>query len=117
MNWYAIANEGDAEVLIGSIGFMGPPADGQVEIGYAVLPDFQNQGYATEMVAGLAHWALGQVGVDCVLAETGPDNDASLRVLANARFVASGQGREPELLRLELRRPVPAEQADDAKSS
>ena len=58
--WYALVR-GDglvAQVLVASGGFMGPPLDGTVEIGYSVLPQFQGRGYATELVGGLVRWAL-----------------------------------------------------------
>src|SRR4051812_9961256 len=57
--WYALFTGGDAglPVLVGGGGFLGPPRDGVVKMGYSVLPQFQRQGYATEMVRGLVDWA------------------------------------------------------------
>src|SRR5437879_3061039 len=41
--WYALVagDEGATPVLVGGGGFMGPPRDGVVQIGYSVLPQFQ----------------------------------------------------------------------------
>ena len=38
--WYAIVSNGE-EVLVGSVGFKGPPDNGVVELGYSVVPVFQ----------------------------------------------------------------------------
>lgn len=94
--WYALA-AGDAAaapVLVASGGFNGPPHDGTAEIGYSVLPQFQGQGYATEMVVGLVRWALRQPGVARVIAETEWANPASVRVLEKAGFAPCGQACE-----------------------
>lgn len=106
LGWYGIwdAPGGTAPpVLVGSGGFLGPPDDGRVEVGYSVLSVFQDQGFATEIVETLAGWALTQPAVVCVLAETGADNPASLRVLAKAGFLATGPGRTPGMLGFERR--------------
>ncbi len=103
--WYALARDlGEVSpVLIGSGGFLGPPRDGAVEIGYSVLPQYQRRGYATEMVGALVRWSLGQTGVTRVVAETELANPASERVLANAGFAAAGHARVPGGSRFELR--------------
>jgi RimJ/RimL family protein N-acetyltransferase len=80
-----IGNE-DPPILVAGGGFMGPPKGGVAQIGYSVLPQFQRQGYATEMVGGLVRWALAQPGVDRVAAETEWANPASARVLEKSGF-------------------------------
>ena len=102
--WYALAadNVAAAPVLVASGGFMGPPQVGTVEIGYSVLPQFQGQGYATELVTCLVRWAMGQPGVTCVVAETEWANPASVRVLIKAGFTPSGPENEPGGARFEF---------------
>ncbi|MER7839742.1 GNAT family N-acetyltransferase [Streptomyces sp. NPDC096040] len=73
-------------LVVGGMGFHGPPDDGSVEIGFDLHPDARGRGYATEALAGLAHWALHQPGVDTVLATTTPDNLPSRRVMERAGF-------------------------------
>jgi RimJ/RimL family protein N-acetyltransferase len=73
--------------VIGDAGFVGPPADGGVAIGYEIVPSARGQGYATEVIRALAEWALGQTGVGEVRAETLPDNEPSIRALLRAGFV------------------------------
>jgi RimJ/RimL family protein N-acetyltransferase len=73
--------------VIGDGGFVGPPADGAVAIGYEIVPSARGQGYATEVIRALAEWALGQPAVGEVQAETLPDNEPSIRALLRAGFV------------------------------
>ena len=91
-------------VLVGGCGFLGPPRDGVAKMGYSVLPQFQRQGYATEMVRALVNWALGQQGqgVVRIVAETEWANPASVRVLEKAGFVSVGPAAEPGGRRFEL---------------
>jgi RimJ/RimL family protein N-acetyltransferase len=74
------------EVVVGEIGFAGPPKEGAVMIGYAIVPGERRQGYATEAIAALTAWALAQPGVREVQAQALPDNDASARALLRAGF-------------------------------
>ena len=96
LNWYGLYREEVSRrpQLVGSAGFFGPPENGTVEIGYAVLPAFQGQDFATEIVAGLVTWALSQPAVKCVAAETNSENGASMRVLNKLGFIEIGTGRE-----------------------
>ena len=73
-------------LVIGDCGFVGPPADGAVTIGYEIVPVARRQGYATEVIVALAVWALGQPGVGEVRAETWPGNEGSIRALRKAGF-------------------------------
>jgi ribosomal-protein-alanine N-acetyltransferase len=99
LTWHAIRIDGDCPILCGSIGFKGPPDKrGTVEIGFSVLPDFQGQGLATEMVAGIVQWAK-QPQVKRIEAETNIDNKASIRVLEKNSFICVGAGSEPNTIR------------------
>ena len=97
--WYAawfIENTDGQRV--GELCFKGLSADGTAEIGYGILPDFQNRGYATEAVKAVTNWALSQPGVNCIIAETEAANLASQKVLLNCGFLATGeQGEEGPL--------------------
>lgn len=81
-------------VRIGDLCFKGLGADGMVEIGYGLLPEFFGQGYATEAVAAMTQWASQQSGVSRIEAETEPGNTASQRVLEKAGFVPTGKTGE-----------------------
>lgn len=89
--------EGVPGRLAGNGGFYGPPdADGQVEIGYSMLPSFREQGLATEAVLGLAGWAFGQPGVHAIRARTQASATASRRVLEKSGFAFAGEASDPE---------------------
>ena len=100
--WYAtwfIENTDGQRV--GELCFKGLSADGTAEIGYGILPDFQNRGYATEAVKAVTVWALSQPNVNTIIAETEADNLASQKVLLNCGFLATGeQGEEGPLFAL-----------------
>ncbi len=90
-------------VLIGSGGFKGAPdTDGSVEIGYAVLPQYHGQGYATEAVRALIGWAFTHPEVYCIKAETLPENRPSVRVLEKVGFHHVGPGSEAGCIAFEL---------------
>jgi len=73
------------KVLIGDIGFMGgPDEEGTVEIGYSIVPEYRNQGYATEAVNSLIHWAFQKQEIKVITAKTLKDNTASIKVLMKA---------------------------------
>ncbi len=102
--WYGLLRGTGAQpdTLVASGGFMGPPVNGGVEIGYSVLPEYQRGGLATEMVEQLADWALAHAAVRCVRAEIHQDNTPSLRLVRRLGFLERGAGEEPKYLRVEL---------------
>jgi RimJ/RimL family protein N-acetyltransferase len=83
--------ERDTNTVVGDIGFMGPPADGRVELGFSVIPDRRRRGYAGEAARSLVAWALRQPGVDEVIARSETANVASARTLVAAGFSRSGE--------------------------
>ncbi len=86
---------------IGDLCFKGEPdKSGAVEIGYGINAEYQRNGYGTEMVAAMAHWALVQPGVKLVVAQTDPENLASQKVLRKNGFIQDGYGEEgPRFIR------------------
>lgn len=88
--------------VVGTCGFHGPPMAGEVEIAYSVVPSAQEQGFATELVAALADFALNHPEVDVVRASTTPENVASAAVLEANGFIqiqANGPGLVYQLRR------------------
>ena len=73
--------------LIGHGGFKGEPdASGAVEIGYALVPSRQGQGYGSEAVAALVAWALSDPRVRRIDAEASVDGHASIALLRKLGF-------------------------------
>lgn len=67
------------------IGFMNDVEirDNTVEIGYAILPDYHNQGFATEALSAALE-ALFTMGFDAVRTGAFPHNSPSIRVMQKA---------------------------------
>jgi RimJ/RimL family protein N-acetyltransferase len=79
-------------LVIGDLGFHSAPDDnGSVEIGYGLVDEFHNKGYATEAVQRLVSWALAQDSVNEITAETDPDHIPSQRVLMKCGFEDAGK--------------------------
>jgi ribosomal-protein-alanine N-acetyltransferase len=90
-------------VLVGDVGFKGrPDADGKVEIGYSVLPEYRRQSIASEAALGLVDWAFGHGEVRAVVAECLVDNMASIRILEGLGMTRVEQ--RGDMLRWELPR-------------
>jgi RimJ/RimL family protein N-acetyltransferase len=69
-------------VLIGDVGFKGKPDEsGMVEIGYSIIPEYRQQGFATEATKALIDYALSRPDVTVVQAHTRRDNIGSMKVL------------------------------------
>jgi len=72
---------------VGACGFKGAPEDGEVEIGYGVLPLMQGKGIATLAVHALLIMAFNEDTCSSVLATINPINVASRRVAEKLGFV------------------------------
>ena len=82
--WDWIAVHRSDQAVAGGIGFMGAPdKDGVVEVGYDIVPEYRNQGYATEMARSLVAWALQETGIKLVTATCLDTNIGSIKVLEN----------------------------------
>jgi RimJ/RimL family protein N-acetyltransferase len=104
--WYLLTSEGGGSEVLGICGFKGRPnAAGSVEIGYSVLSQFRNQGFATEAVERLVTWAFSHQSVVEVCAETLPHLQQSIRVMQKNGFVYTGSGSELGVVRYAVKRP------------
>jgi RimJ/RimL family protein N-acetyltransferase len=85
------AMHSESGLVMGAGDFTGPPDDnGVVEIVYGVVPDFERQGYATEIAAALVAFAMKDPRVHLVRAHTLPEANASTGVLRRCGFVHVG---------------------------
>ena len=57
-----------------------------VDIGYALFPEFWSQGYAREAAAAVTSYARAALGLKRLLAIVSPHNDASIRLLGKLGF-------------------------------
>lgn len=71
---------------VGTCGFKSPPRAGRVEIAYFTFPEYEGQGFASEMAAELVAVAQRQEPPVVVAAQTLPERNASHRVLEKIGF-------------------------------
>lgn len=91
---YVIVRLSDGRA-VGDAGFHGPPsADGELEIGYALVPQARGMGLARESVELLIGWAQRQPGVRAITARVERDNAASQRLLKHLGFTGDGEHRD-----------------------
>jgi len=113
--WYAIRRESPDQpaVLVGSGGYFGPPNDqGEVEIGFSVMPSWQGVGFASEIAGALIGNAFSDSRVRRVIAHTTPSNLASRAVLVKCGFrPVSGEPDESGNILFEIRQS--ARERDD----
>jgi RimJ/RimL family protein N-acetyltransferase len=106
--WYVLLR-GEAQqpnILVASVGFKGAPQNGTAELGYSVLPEYQGRGFATEMVRALVMWAWQNRAVHRLLAQSEPENRASIRVMEKCGFHFLGPGCEPGHVLYACERPA-----------
>jgi [ribosomal protein S5]-alanine N-acetyltransferase len=101
VGWWA-AYLHDGERLIGTVGLKGRPVDGEVEVGYSLVPSARGQGHATEAVRAVVAACRAKDGIRRIVATTLEDGHASIAVLERVGFVADGPGAEPGTRRFVL---------------
>jgi [ribosomal protein S5]-alanine N-acetyltransferase len=94
--YYLIRHQtGARDTLIGVGGFKGPPnANGEVELGYGVLWEFQRQGYASEAVQAWLTLAFADPAIRMVVGQTLASLTPSIGVLEKAGFRLAGAGAD-----------------------
>ena len=94
--WYAIwMIELKDGTHIGEMCFKGIDSYGVVEIGYGIMEQYQEHGYATEAVKAISNWAFQEPKIFSIEAEIDSKNIASKKVLEKCGFVFTGKnGKE-----------------------
>jgi RimJ/RimL family protein N-acetyltransferase len=88
---------GEVRRVIGYLNFHGGPnQDGQVEIGYTLLPEARGQGYAIEAVRAMFDWATRAHGIRRFRASVAPDNERSINLISKLGFRHTGEQMDPE---------------------
>jgi RimJ/RimL family protein N-acetyltransferase len=81
-DWYShLIIDADTNTVVGFGGYKGPPAGGEVEIGYSIAPSHQRRGHATAAAQLLIDKARAAGEVTVVCAYTLAEPNASTRVL------------------------------------
>ena len=103
---HRVVVERDTSAVVGGIGFFGPPQDGEVEIGYGIVPSRQRRGYATEAVRAMVADIFQLPGVQTVTAHVDLDNPASIRVLEKSGMTLCAQNGEQATYHVGRPRPA-----------
>jgi RimJ/RimL family protein N-acetyltransferase len=87
--FWAVERKADGRVM-GMCGLVKRDSLMEVDVGYALMPDFRGQGYAREAAGACVRYALDVLGLPEVWGITGPDNAASAAVLQQAGLEDAG---------------------------
>lgn len=82
---------------VGMGAFLGPPADGCVEIAYFTLEEHRGQGFAMQTARALCRIARVNDDSIRIVAKTRPEQGASTRILAQLGFGRSGEALDHEI--------------------
>ncbi len=87
----------DLDVAVGAAGFHGSPdADGMVEVGYSVDPEYRRRGYARAAMQVLLDRAIAAPDVRVLRASISPDNEPSLNLVASFGLERNGEQWDEE---------------------
>jgi ribosomal-protein-alanine N-acetyltransferase len=83
--WQIISKEENK--IIGLCGFNGmPDVNGEVEIGYALKPNYQKKGYMPEVLKEFTRYAFMHAKVKALKAQTPADYNFSQKILIDLGF-------------------------------
>lgn len=78
--------DGESGKLMGHCGLNTIEITKEVEVLYALYPDFWGKGYATEAALASCEYALNHLKMDRIIALSKPDNDRSRNVIEKSGF-------------------------------
>jgi RimJ/RimL family protein N-acetyltransferase len=82
---------------VGTVGFAPGGEDGTVQVGYAVYPEVEGRGFATEALRAAVSWAFAHEGTRVVQAAIPPWNAPSIRVAEKVGMRFTGTGHDDEV--------------------
>jgi RimJ/RimL family protein N-acetyltransferase len=83
--WFII--EKKSNLIIGSAGYIGKPdSEGNIEIGFGIIPGKRAQGFCYESVKALLEWGLSHNEVNAVIAQCEQSNMASIKTIQKLGF-------------------------------
>jgi RimJ/RimL family protein N-acetyltransferase len=103
--WALLANEGERAPprLVGIAALIGrPDVDGDVVLGFGLLPEFRGRGHGSETIRALAAWAFAN-GAKRVIAHLDAEDAGAAHTLAKNGFADTGEPPYPGVARWALR--------------
>jgi [ribosomal protein S5]-alanine N-acetyltransferase len=91
----------------GLIYFNYDDSQADIELAYALLPEYWGIGYATELAQALVSWGFDQLSIPKLIAVVHPKNSNSQKVLIKAGMMNTGTINywNKDVLRFEVRNP------------
>lgn len=86
--WMVVLKE--SGVSLGMCGLLKRDSLEDIDLGYAFLPEYWSQGFASEAARATLDYASHKLAAKRVLAITNPDNQGSIRVLEKLGFRSQG---------------------------
>jgi RimJ/RimL family protein N-acetyltransferase len=102
--WAMLANEGERAPprLVGIAALIGrPDEEGDVELAFALLPEFRGRGYGSETVRALSAWAFAN-GARRVVVHLDAEDLSAVHTLAKNGFADTGEPPYPGVARWAL---------------
>jgi RimJ/RimL family protein N-acetyltransferase len=97
LGYYVTATVDGQPMLTGTAGFKGrADKNGEVEIGYSIIPEMHRKGIATEAIRLLIGHAFANPDIWRIKAETLPRLIPSIGVLIKCGFMQASEGFDPE---------------------
>lgn len=81
---------------IGMCGLIRRKGLADVDLGYALLPEYTGQGYAVEAARAALEFGWASLGLTRIIAIVSPGNERSVRVLEKLGFAREGTTRLPD---------------------
>jgi RimJ/RimL family protein N-acetyltransferase len=83
--WLVI--EKKTNMIIGSAGYIGRPnSEGDIEIGFGIIPSKREQGFCNESVKALLEWGFTHDIVKNIIAKCDAENTASIKAILKLGF-------------------------------
>lgn len=88
----------DSGELIGQVGINQPPRFPEIELGWAIFPAHEGQGYAFEAAKAARDWGFDSRGLQTLVSYIDPENARSIALAKRlgAALDPNAQGEDPE---------------------
>ncbi len=94
--WIGYLVQNDQQDVVGICSFKEAPREGIVEIAYVTFPGYEGQGWGGDMATALVDMALGDDGVEAIIAHTVPGDHPSTKILNRLGFEHAGTLEDPD---------------------
>lgn len=92
-----LAIEKSQKIIIGSAGFHDQPDEnGMIEIGFGIVPEYQNQGFGKELLHGMWKMILQNPQVKTLRYTVSPENEPSMHIIKKLNFNLVGEQIDEE---------------------